>query len=753
MVMQDKVFDERMPSQVTAQVAPTPPDSSTPHPDSRSQPQSDSYIMSQPAEIEPLVSSALPVSTSEPDFGSSLGSSAVDVDSPEGTEARINMEGPVSSPTHSSPTMAPQIRDHVQESSHTQEKKHVDRTTPITPPSTKDAGNKMSTTPLITPPAAEQVATLDDTPGSPTPSSTARPSDRALSRLELFEWRSKGAIHKHYKGTDIFHKTRSSMRYQSRRMLIFASRGFERGVLPTRQTKPPLLKRRHSIDANTTKNWKMQNNACWLHYSSKVNELQPHAHFGARPTNIVQKDIPWVRSHEIELPFVYPSHSPIPDPRRYAAFGPAFDIETPHNNEIFLELGDVTIQNDAFDYIGATSYHESKLEVWMRGESLDMALEVLRRDEDCDAHGIDIVNSTVAQICCFAANSSNGPSGEYEQYKARYHNKNWIIVVCNDAMGGIENNGTSGSHWSMVAMDRISKRAYYYDSLYAHYTDYQNLGRTISMGLLNILDEDISRWTYEVQLESPNQNWHNLFRHDGGACGPFVFKMTQILIEHIKGQQALSLEDQCHLELDDSFATQLFKPRFHSGHVRNEIKARIRRWRHISRASAFVDQHDHYAIHDTNAVLRNGPVVAFQIPPKPRLPVLRRTHHMGRYSGSHHTRRRCSSGTNYHDPTDVDDSDENYVTYDNSSDSGRSTAGSSGGDTVVIGHDDLWGDAGVDVNMDDDDLYPDLNGSVQLIDETDGVLDEHVSAGYRRIVNNSPEPDNEEQGPSVTRLA
>jgi hypothetical protein len=44
----------------------------------------------------------------------------------------------------------------------------------------------------------------------------------------------------------------------------------------------------------------------------------------------------------------------------------------------------------------------------MPGESLDMALEVLRRDEDCDTYGIDIANTTVAQICYFAATSSCG---------------------------------------------------------------------------------------------------------------------------------------------------------------------------------------------------------------------------------------------------------------------------------------------------------------------------------------------------------
>ncbi|KAG9191177.1 hypothetical protein G6011_09265 [Alternaria panax] len=737
MVAGDKVSNERMPVQGTAQVAPTPSDPSTPHPDSSSQPQSTSYTISQPANAETLSSTIVPVSASGPDSDPSLGSSAVDVDPPKGPELHIEMKGLVSPPTQSDPTMDPQLLGHVRDPSRIQGENQVDDTTPITPSSTDDVGNKMRTKPPVTPLLVDQAATVasspDDTAGPPTPSTTTPSFGCTTSTLEIFESRRNQAILEHYKRTKIFHKTRSSMVHQTKKMLVSASRGFERGALPTRRTRPPLLKRRYSIEVNTTKDWEIQKYACWSHWNVKQDPL-------------------WPRSLETEPPYVTLQQHSIPDPRRYTGFSRLFNTEIPYNTEILLEVGDVTIQNDAFNYIGATVYVESGGEVWMRGESLDMALEVLRRDEDCDTYDIDIANSTVAQICCFAASGIDGPSGEYDQYRARYNDKKWIIVICNDGMGGIENDGTSGTHWSMVAMDRVSKRAYYYDSLWAHLQNYRNLGRNISLSMLNILGEDIPLWKYEVQDESPNQNYHNLFKHDEGACGPFVYKMTQILIKYIKAQQSLGF-DLFSMEIDRQWAYQVFRPQFHSGFVRSEMQDSILRWRHTIQASAYADQNDYEAIKDTDTVLDDGPVVVFEVPWKPRLPVLPQTHHTGRPSRPHHTKRGCSSGSNYHDPIELDDSDDNLTIHDNGS--GNNATSSSGGVTVVNRQGFISEDAVVSwEDSDDDDLYPDypdLDGGISLIDENDGNQDEYAPARYERILSHSPEPDDVEQGPSINR--
>lgn len=740
MVEQNEVSDERMPAQVTAQVALTSSEQSVPHPSSSSPSQLTAGSQS-------LVPTAVPISTSQPDSDSCLNSSAVDIDFSQGAEPHIESKRLASPPVQSDPTTDLQLLGDTHKRSRSQEEKHAGSAMPITPSFLDDLGNEVSTTP----PLLEQIATPRSSPdgsaGRLTLSTAAPSSSRTPSALQIFESRSNQARQEHFRRTKIFHKTRCSMMCQTKRMLVFASRGFERGSLPTRQTKPPLLKRRHSIDVNTTENWETRNFSCWLHFHMKVDDLQPLLHISAWPTNIVQQDRLCPQTSETEIPYVTLTQYSLPDPRRYAAFVPVFYTEIPHNTENFLELGDVTLQNDAFHYIGATCYALSGMEVWMRGESLDMALEVLRRDEDCDTYGIDIANSTVAQICCFASNGIDGPSGEYDQYRTRYNNKNWIIVICNDGMGGIENDGTSGSHWSMVAMDRISKNAYYYDSLWVDRHEYQTLGRNISLGMLNILGEDISLWTYLIQLESPDQSFDNLFKQDGGACGPFVYKMTQILIRYIKSQQSLGVE-RLSLAVNHAWVTQVFSPQFHSGIVRREMQDSILRWHHITRAAASADRHDYQAIQDTDAILDDGPVVSFEIPPKPRLPVLRRTHYTNKLSRSHHIRRGCSSGTNYHDPIDLDDSDENW-TMGNSSD--NSTAGSSSGGTVIIGHEVLWEDAGVDTAMDEEKLFPVLDSGIQLIEATDDVQDEHTPVRLQRVVNPT-EPVDAEEGPSVTRL-
>ncbi|KAL1797844.1 hypothetical protein ACET3X_004450 [Alternaria dauci] len=719
MVAPNEVSDDRMPAQVTAQVAPTSLDSSIPHPDSSSRSPSTSFTTSQTAEMEPLVHVVVPEPTSQPDSDSLLDSSAVDVGSPQGTESHIEIEGLASPPAQSDPITEARLPGDTSMCSHSQEGEHTDITTPITLPCIDDVGNKMSTTPPTTPPLVEQAETPRSSPNEstapPTPSTTAPSSGRAPSALQVFESRSNQARQEHFRRTKIFHKTRSAMVCQTNKMLVFASRGFERKHLPTRRTKPPLLKRRYSIDVNTTKEWGTQKSDSWQDVDTKVSKLQPHAHTTARSTNIVQEAPLWLRNLQTETPYLSSTHHSLPDPCRYAAFGPVFYTGIPHNTDTFLELGDVTLQNDAFNYIGATSYAMSGMEVWMRGESLDMALEVLRRDADCDAYGIGIANSTVAQICHFASAGIDGPSGEYDQYRARYSDKNWIFLVCNDGMGGVENNGTSGSHWSMVAMDRISKRAYYYDSMWVHRIDYQNLGRDISLGMLHILGEDIGLWRYDVQHGSPDQNDDNLFKQDGGACGPFVYKMTQILIRHIKAQQSLGF-DQFSLDIDREWSKHEFARQFHSGSVRRDMQDNILRWRHITQAVALADEYDHQALRDTDAVLDDGPIVSFEIPPRPQLPVLRRTRPKSKSSRSRHTKRGRSNGSSYHDPIDLEDSDENWTTHDDSSD--NSTAGSSGGDTVIDEHEVLWEDAGVDMDMgDDDNLHPGPEGGIQLIEE------------------------------------
>jgi hypothetical protein len=301
----------------------------------------------------------------------------------------------------------------------------------------------------------------------------------------------------------------------------------------------------------------------------------------------------------------------IPYPPRYAAFGTVFYLNPPFNDDVYLTLGDITIQNDAFCHIRCTNW--SLGDPWMRDESLDMSLEVLCRDYDCDNHDIAIANSMISQICLFAAESEDSGPEEYSQYKDRFQDKRWIFLVVNDAIGSFQADCLQGNHWSLLAMDRIHRRTSYYDSLYLNDSQSRQRGLQISRGMLNILGEDPRIWGYQAQVHTPHQKYHNQFHHDDGACGPFVYKMTEMLIGHIKFYQSHHMEGECFLELSEDFPLY-FRDQFHSLQVRHEIQRRIARWKSILDAPLMANNHDNSAISGQCVELNDSPVVHFEIP-------------------------------------------------------------------------------------------------------------------------------------------
>jgi hypothetical protein len=96
-------------------------------------------------------------------------------------------------------------------------------------------------------------------PSLPTPSTSPLSSGRVPSPETFSQWTDlpKEA---HHKRGQIFARTHQVMRHKTDRMLVNASRGYEReGHVPTNFTQPPLLKRRYSLDI-VTKNWRKKYN-------------------------------------------------------------------------------------------------------------------------------------------------------------------------------------------------------------------------------------------------------------------------------------------------------------------------------------------------------------------------------------------------------------------------------------------------------------------------------------------------------------
>ncbi|KAF1842857.1 uncharacterized protein K460DRAFT_432298 [Cucurbitaria berberidis CBS 394.84] len=289
-------------------------------------------------------------------------------------------------------------------------------------------------------------------------------------------------------------------------------------------------------------------------------------------------------------------------------------LNPPLNDKTYLELGDAKITNEAFWYIGFTDSSQGP-EAWMRGESLDMALETLRRDQDCNAYKIDIANSNSAQVFHFVSKveSEDGSGKDYDAYRNRYQDKQWIFVVINDAFGDVENDGTSGTHWSLVALDRLHKTVHYFDSLFVRYEDDQQTAHMVGWGLLRILGEDLDCWTFQPELNSPHQKHNNLDKGDIGPCGPFVYNLTKLQIMRIKHCQDTGMGKHCTLELPAQYPVW-FGTSFNSKLVRGQIQLQIMRWRRRVDAERLANEQSQPAVQGEAAGSVDGPPTTPDIP-------------------------------------------------------------------------------------------------------------------------------------------
>jgi hypothetical protein len=246
----------------------------------------------------------------------------------------------------------------------------------------------------------------------------------------------------------------------------------------------------------------------------------------------------------------------------------------------------------------------------MTDEGLNMALEMLRRELKCDNHAIGVANSNMTQCFQVALACKDAESQHYDEYRIMFGNKRWIFCIVNDASGSFDQHGT---HWSFVVVDRVHRTAHYIDSMFVFNTAAQKLGCDISLGLLKILGEDESQWRYYPEMNSPHQNWHNGYSHDAGACGPFVFKMTEILVETIEEYQAVGREHECSMRIPSGYHLQ-FKKIFDSWDVRQDIAHRMVRWKTYTDSVALAAKHDQAAVIGEDVVLLDTPATA---PPRP----------------------------------------------------------------------------------------------------------------------------------------
>jgi hypothetical protein len=465
-------------------------------------------------------------------------------------------------------------------------------------------------------------------------SNPAQASERAPSPISINNWSSRMKVNKdaRYKSAGIFRNTRQMMHRKTKNMIVHASRGFQRAsYVPTKTTSPRLRSRRYSIDVLTKyweseSGWQEEENmkVCYTDFLDEalVVQVSSCAYHGTatcyshsiQDADRQQAHIA-VPNHEEHEPI--PQSEPpltLPNPLRYQHFNEVPANNPPHDEGIYLEHGDSVIRNkefnDMLDYAG--------YEAWMRDGSLSTALELLGLSTDCGNHGIAIVNSNMSQVFLTGAQFGDTHETGYDLYRERLKDKRWIFVPINDGMGG---GYGGGSHWSLVIMDRIHKCGFYYDSTGVNSNKMiEVLGCDASRGLLLILREDLQNWYWLPQEHSPSQWWDNLFKNDRGPCGPFVWKMTSLMIDKIIASQSVGDEVNCDLSLSYNYP-RWFKSQFNSLYVRMEMQALIVHYKVEEDAARLVEEHDQAAIEQAaiegeKVVLSNEMPAVFGPPPK-----------------------------------------------------------------------------------------------------------------------------------------
>lgn len=368
----------------------------------------------------------------------------------------------------------------------------------------------------------------------------------------------------------VFNQTRSITGMRTQQMEVLASRGFSRAMPPTCKTKPSMLARRYTIDA-----------FCY----SNENERR------SRPQIAILSPV-----REMEEPLLPSTKYPLPVPLRYHSLSkPAYFCFPERDEETFLELEKALITNDDFLTIMELTYPHA----WFRDSVLDAALEIVATESRAADNEIGIASSMVSQVLNFIA-ESNDISGEVE-YKNMLSNKKWIFVPINDGTGQIAQTLEGGSHWSLLAVDRVRGTAHYIDSLYSDKEDYQRMGYTTALGLGNLLGE---KYDFYVEHWSPDQ-WVNnaytgtdeekYFGWDAGPCGPFVVSMISELVDSILVPKAAGKEEIISFRLNEN-VPEWFGKRFNSFRTRGQIQYALACRRMEAAARQCCREHDAAAL-------------------------------------------------------------------------------------------------------------------------------------------------------------
>jgi len=381
----------------------------------------------------------------------------------------------------------------------------------------------------------------------------------------------------------IFTQTHVIARHKTAQVYATSSRGFQRELPPTRQTRPALRQRRHSVDVVTVDYWPRE--LCgW-----------PDEEDVAVPSMPIQFEPAQRRCLELDEPIQREPVAAFPVARRYRMldraqnhhYPPAYG---PHADDTYLELPKSSLSNRDARTITALSLPDG----WFADNILDVALELISLEIDAESHEICIANSLMAQ-CLFIPGLGDSDGNNYAgmaEYKKMFENKKWIFIPINDGILEKDATSTQGAHWSFIAVNRRDRVAHYVDSLFSKNWKYQDLAGTIATGLGNILGEE---YDFRVEYHAPDQWAHNSYDDsrgwDMGPCGPFVVTMINLYVQEIIRVRNAGLEDALSLRIGDGYG-EIFRHLFDSFRVRCNIVERLARLKIKLEADRLTSQHD-----------------------------------------------------------------------------------------------------------------------------------------------------------------
>ncbi|KAF1925566.1 uncharacterized protein M421DRAFT_94645 [Didymella exigua CBS 183.55] len=335
----------------------------------------------------------------------------------------------------------------------------------------------------------------------------------------------------------IYANTRRMMHVRTKRMLALALRDYQRHHhVPTRRTKPPLHKRRYSIDVHKgfdRDRVKRARDRRLIERFQGATQERPWE-FESVPTH-----------HELErAPFSTPPLG-FPNPARFVEFqyrDGAF-TDPPFTDDTYLSHELVSITNKQWHYM----LHTTGEECWMQDDGLDASLSVLAASTNCAANGITVGNSVDTQLLYRDLASAQQNSA------AKFLSATWIFIPLNDGIDAASNANANGSHWSLLAFDRPHRHCHYFDSTGVHDTRRSGLARIIFERMCVLLGERAWSWRAHPETNTPLQHRDNLFRADDGPCAPFVYSMVRYLVDKVHFHLRAGSAEQMWFNLPDGF--------------------------------------------------------------------------------------------------------------------------------------------------------------------------------------------------------